>query len=62
MRSKSAHKMPTFKTFRKDFVELHHRFRYLSFDQMVSDCEIIIVVEHVEVVDGGLVGDVTSRK
>ena len=29
---------------------------------MVGDSEIVIVVEHVEVVDRGLVGDVTSRK
>ena len=60
MRCKSTHKVSPFKTLCQDFVEFHHRFRDFTFEQMLRHHKIIIIVEHIEVVDGGLVGDIPS--
>ena len=47
---------------RENLVEREHALRYLAFHTVVSETEVIVVVEHVQVLDGALIGDVATTE
>ena len=46
--------------FAQYIVQQYHGFRYLVFQEIVYQAEVIFVIQHIQVLDGSLVGDVSS--
>ena len=57
-----THKMLGFKAFADDVVEDEQDIARVTVEDMVDDLEIIVVVQHIQVVDHVFVGDVFARE
>ena len=58
----AAHKMLWLKALADDVIQDEEDVARLAAQNMVNDLEIIVVIQHVQVVDDILVGDVFPRK
>ena len=62
MVAQSADEMLRFKAFADDVVEQEQNVGRVALQNVVDDFEIIVVIQHVEVLDDILVGDVFARE
>ena len=58
----SSDEVLSLETLRKDFVQRQHALRNLFFEEIVRQSEIVVVVEHVQVLDSLLIGDIAAAE